>query len=144
MSYKFNELPLDRDLYNAETWSSESITEDTVVETTVESIKVRQVAVTVMFNESKTRRFSLEHMLLARRDNTYMFIQAGTIKTGDFLVYDIEDRMVDVKVESIGFLDEDADVYDFSVTPYDLFIAGDIIAHNKKYFFQGPTIKDTK
>ena len=144
VSYTFNELPLDRDLYNIETWSSESITEDTVVETSVESIKIRQVAVTIMLNESKTRRFSLEHMLLARRGDTYMFIQAGTLKIGDFLVYDIEDRMTDVEVQSIGFLDEDVDVYDFSVTPYDLFIAGDVIAHNKKALFQGPTIKDTK
>jgi hypothetical protein len=141
-SYRFNELPLDRSQYVLETWSSESITEDQIVETTVESIKIRQAAVTVMLNEAKNRRFSLEHMLLARREDTYMFIQAGTLKVGDFLVYDINNRMTDVKVESIGYLDETVDVYDFSVTPYDLFIAGDVVAHNKKGAFQGPTRRD--
>jgi hypothetical protein len=141
-SYTFNELPTSREFYDVETWTSNELNGDQTVPTTIEAIKVRQVAVTVMFNNLKTRRFSLEHMLLAKRDGVYMFVQAGVIRLGDYLVYDIDNHATDVIVESIGYLDEVTDVYDISVNPYDLFIAGDVIAHNKKGIFQGPTKRD--
>jgi hypothetical protein len=142
VSYDFEELPQLEKTYDMETWSTKTLSTGKIVEATIQAIKIRQVSVNVMFNGLKTRRFSLEHMLLARRDDTYMFVQAGVIRTGDYLVYDINDKTVDVLVEQIGYLNENTDVYDFTVSPYDLFIAGDIIAHNKKGAFQGPTLLD--
>jgi intein/homing endonuclease len=143
-SYKFNELPDNSSVDFAETWVSDTLTGGEVVETTIGAIKARDVATTVMFNGSKQRRFSLEHLMLVRRDGVYAFIQAGVIKMGDYLVYDINDQATDVLVEVVGYVDEVTDVYDITVSPYSLFIAGDLISHNKKGAFQGLTQRDSE
>ena len=141
ISYEFDELPA-KGSYDVELWTANSISNDKIVETNINAIKALEAGTTVMFNSKKDRRFSLEHMLLVKRDDKYTFMQAGVVRVGDILVYDIDDRMTDVVVESIGYLDEDTTVYDITVDPYDTFIAGDIIAHNKKGIFQGPTKRD--
>jgi len=143
-SYKFNELPDNSSVDFAETWVSDTLTGGEVVETTIGAIKARDVATTVMFNGSKQRRFSLEHLMLVRRDNVYAFVQAGVVKMGDYLVYDINDQATDVLVEVVGYVDEVTDVYDITVSPYSLFIAGDLISHNKKGAFQGLTQRDSE
>ena len=143
-SYKFNELPDNSSVDFAETWVSDTLTGGEVVETTIGAIKARDVATTVMFNGSKQRRFSLEHLMLVKRDGIYAFVQAGVVKMGDYLVYDINDQATDVLVEVLGYVDEVTDVYDITVSPYSLFIAGDLISHNKKGAFQGLTIRDSQ
>lgn len=130
-SYSLNETGK----HDIETWSSESIIDDMIVETSIKGIKVHRVAATLTLNGSKTRRFSLDHVILIKRNDVYMFAKAGTIAIGDYLVYDINNKATDVLVEKIVYIDEETDVYEFSLDTYDLFIAGDIIVHNAKNFF---------
>ena len=144
VSYSFDELPDNSSVDFAETWVSDTLTQSSVVETTISAIKARDVETTVMFNGSKQRRFSLEHLMLVKRDGVYAFIQAGVIKLGDYLVYDINNQATDVLVEVLGYVDETTDVYDITVNPYSLFIAGDLISHNKKGAFQGLTSRDSQ
>jgi len=81
-------------------------------------------------------------MVLAKINGKYMFAQAGVLQIGDSLIYDIDNKTSEVVIETIGFIDEITSIYNLSVDPYDLFIAGDIVTHNKKGYFQGPTKRD--
>jgi intein/homing endonuclease len=86
----------------------------------------------------------MEHLMLVKRDGVYAFVQAGVVKVGDYLVSDINDQAIDTLVEVVEYIDETTDVYDITVNPYSIFIAGDLISHNKKGAFQGLTIRDSQ
>jgi len=81
---------------------------------------------------------------LVKRNGNYVFLQTGSLEIGDYLVYDTDGVATDVLVEAMTYFDGEMDVYQVSVDPYDLFIAGDVIVHNKKSGFQGLTNKDIK
>ena len=144
VSYSFNELPDNSSVDFAETWVSDTLTGSSVVETVIGAIKARDVATTVAFNSTNEKRFSMEHLMLVKRDGVYAFVQAGVVKVGDYLVSDINNQTVDTLVEVVEYIDETTDVYDITVNPYSLFIAGDLISHNKKGAFQGLTIRDSQ
>lgn len=134
-SYSFKELPKTESSYDLMTWTSKTLSEDSLVETEIVAIKSSTRSITMMFNGDKTRRFSLEHTMFVKRENIYMFIQSGAVQIGDYLLYDSNGNVEEIMVDTIGFINEETDVYDISVDPYDLFIAGDLVVHNFKFIF---------
>jgi len=141
-SYSFSELPENEQDYTVDEWVSNSMTDVKEQVAEIYAIKASTRLVTVTFNADKKKRFSLEHMMLVRRDGAYMFIQSGVVQMGDYLVYDDNGVTKDVLVHTIGYINEETDVYEINVTPYDLIIAGDLVTHNHKSLFQGPTRLD--
>ncbi|CAB5218120.1 Fibronectin type III [uncultured Caudovirales phage] len=141
-SYSFNELPNSEVEYDPATWSSIELTGAENVIAEIDGIKIHEVETTLTFNNDPGKRFSLDHVMLIKKDGTYMFVQASVVEVGDILISSFNGQTEETPVESINFIDEKANVYEFRVTPYDLFIAGGLITHNRKFRFQGPTELD--
>lgn len=141
-SYSFNELPNSETEYDPATWSSTELTGAQNVVADVDGIKVYEVETTLTFNNDPGKRFSLDHVMLIKRNGVFMFVQASVVQVGDTLISSFDGQVEETPVESINFIDEKANVYEFRITPYDLFIAGGLITHNRKFRFQGPTQLD--
>lgn len=132
ISYTYKELPTSEEEYDFMTWTSKKLTEGKVVEAEVYGIKSSIRNVTVAFNSNRERRFSLEHTMFIKRNGTYMFAQAGTLELGDELLYDNNGNTIEVILDAMNFINEETDVYEILINPYDLIIAGDLIVHNTK------------
>ena len=117
------------------TWSATSMSNPAIVETEVRGIIPSQKDVTMYFNKDLTQRFSLEHTVLVKRENVYMFISTGTIEIGDTIVQlGPEWSFVEEPVISIDTIDETRTVYQIDAAPTDVIIAGGIVVHNGKVF----------
>ena len=87
------------------------------------------------FNGDPAKRFSLEHTVLVKRDDVYMFISTGTIEIGDTIIQGGDDwTLVETVVDSIDTIDETRTVYRLDAAPTDVIIAGGIVVHNGKTF----------
>jgi hypothetical protein len=117
------------------TWSSESMTNAKIVETEVTNIIPSVKDITMYFNNDINKRFSLEHTVLVKREDKYMFITTGTVELGDTIVETGPDwTLVETSVLSIDTIDEERNVYQIDASPTDILIAGGIVVHNLKMF----------
>ena len=131
---KWDELTSEID-EDPSVWSSKSITEMTVVPTTITNIIPSVKDITMYFNGDMSKRFSLEHTVLVKRNDVYMFITTGTVEVGDIIIEKIENEgFAEKTVESINTIDETRDVYQLDASPVDVLIAGDIVVHNLKMY----------
>jgi len=131
---KWDELTSEID-EDPSVWSSKSITGMDVVPTTITNIVPSVKDITMFFNGDMSKRFSLEHTVLVKRNDVYMFITTGTVEVGDIILQRVENKgFVEVSVESINTIDETRNVYKIDASPIDVLIAGDIVVHNVKMF----------
>jgi hypothetical protein len=141
-SYSFDELPESEKTYKVADWTSSlisNIAEQTAVVTNIQKI-IKPV--TMIFNRDQGTRFSLEHEMLIKRENKYIFVQSGTVQIGDYLVSDKNNTNNDLLVTDIEFINEETDVYKITLDKYNLVIAGGLITHNIKGGYQGITARD--
>lgn len=122
-------LPLDENLHFAWTAENPNIT----------------IADTLVVNTTKIEAFSLyninngllkstaEHIHLVKREQVFMFVQASEILVGDIL---LDSQLNEVTVTSLENErmpeGQSVNVYLIDVETIDLFIANNIITHNKK------------
>ena len=117
------------------TWSSDSLTDINIVPTTVRGIIESVKDITMYFNENTAKRFSLEHTVLVKRNEKYMFITTGTVEIGDIIVEKVENKgFVEIPVTAINTIDETRNVYQIDADPIDVLLAGEIVVHNLKMF----------
>ena len=121
----------DDDMGAVLAWDNSSLTFLDMVETTIESIGPRTNS-TVFFNNRSDAKFSLTQPIYIRREESYRIVTTGSVKEGDFLVRvsesgDYEEELV----ESITTDETLEATYMISCEPYDWFIAGGYLAHNK-------------
>lgn len=117
------------------TWSATSMSNAGIVRTQVRGIIPSVKDVTMYFNGDVTKRFSLEHTVLVKREETYMFISTGTIEIGDTIIeVGPEWTFVETNVDSIDTIDETRNVYQIDADPTDVIIAGGIVVHNGKVY----------
>ena len=117
------------------TWSSESMTNAKIVETEVTNIIPSVKDITMYFNNDINKRFSLEHTVLVKREDKYMFITTGTVELGDTIIETGPDwSLIETSVLSLDTVDEQRNVYQIDASPTDILIAGGIVVHNLKMF----------
>jgi hypothetical protein len=105
------------------------------VQTTVMNINSFEKDITMYFNGDMSKRFSLEHTVLVKRENKYMFISTGAVEIGDIIIERASDSNFEENpVTSIDTIDETRTVYKLDAAPTDVLIAGGIIVHNAKAF----------
>jgi hypothetical protein len=144
VSYSFNELPESERAYNPETWTAKTLTGSATQIATITGIQKTMRATTMTFNKDPGKRFSLEQTLFVKRKDTYMFIQSGVVEIGDILIEKDGDVIKETPVNMILYIDEETDVYQVNVDEFDLIVAGNLVAHNFKPRFHGPTKRDVK
>ena len=122
-------LPLDETLHFAWTAANPNIT----------------ASQTIVVNATKVEAFSLvninngllkataEHIHLVKREAVYMFVQSSELLVGDILLDGQLNEVVITSAETERMPDEQSvNVYLIDVEAIDLFIANNIITHNKK------------
>jgi hypothetical protein len=122
-------LPLDENLHFAWTSANPNIT----------------ASETIVVNATKVEAFSLvninngllkataEHIHLVKREAVYMFVQSSELLVGDILLDGQLNEVVITSAETERMPDEQSvNVYLIDVEAIDLFIANNIITHNKK------------
>jgi hypothetical protein len=115
------------------TWFATKMSNAATIDTQVVGIIPSHKDVTMYFNGDISKRFSLEHTVLVKRDETYMFIATGSIEIGDMIVEVEPDfTLIERPVLSIDTIDEPRTVYQIDAAPTDVIIAGNIVVHNGK------------
>jgi hypothetical protein len=115
------------------TWFATEMSNAAIIDTQVVGIIPSHKDVTMYFNGDISKRFSLEHTVLVKRDGTYMFIATGSIEIGDTIVEVESDfTLIERPVLSIETIDEPRTVYQIDAAPTDVIIAGNIVVHNGK------------
>jgi hypothetical protein len=122
-------LPLDETLHFAWTSANPNITTtDTIV---VNATKVEAFAIYNINNG--LLKATAEHVHLVKREAVYMFVQSSELLEGDILLDGQLNEVVITSVVNDRMLDsESVNVYLIDVETIDLFIANNIITHNKK------------
>ena len=83
------------------------------------------------FNNDKKDLFSNEQPMFVKDGDEYVMKYAQNVKPGDIIVKVRYGKKHEVKVESINKYKEQGEVYQVSCEPYDWFIAGGYLVHNK-------------
>lgn len=122
-------LPLDETLHFAWTSANPNITTaDTII---VNATKVEAFAIYNINNG--LLKATAEHVHLVKREAIYMFVQSSELLEGDVLLDGQLNEVVITSVVNDRMLDgESVNVYLIDVETIDLFIANNIITHNKK------------
>lgn len=122
-------LPLDENLHFAWTAQNPNITTaDTLV---VNTTKIEAFA---LYNiNNGLLKSTAEHIHLVKREQVFMFVQASEILVGDTLLDSQLNEVTVTSVENERMPDnQSVNVYLIDVETIDLFIANNIITHNKK------------
>jgi intein/homing endonuclease len=112
-------------------WEDSTLTFLELVETTVEVITLKRNP-TLFFNGHDDIKFSLTQPIYVRREDSYGIISTGSVEEGDFLIKVSESGEYEEElVESITTDETLSTTYNISCEPYDWFIAGGYLVHNK-------------
>jgi hypothetical protein len=137
VSYTFAELPENDSEYSLSAWNSQSMTPLEVKEATVVTNEKLVTQSTVFFNEDKNNRMSLEHLVFIKRDGVYSIVLAGLVEVGDTILKIDEESLTiyEEAISSIEHVNEQTEIYKLDVTPYDIFFGGNMLTHNKGFFY---------
>jgi hypothetical protein len=122
-------LPLDETLHFAWTSQNPNITiADTIV---VNATKVEAFA---LYNiNAGLLKATAEHVHLVKRETVYMFVQSSELLVGDIL---LDGQLTEIVITSVEHErlpeTQSVNVYLIDVETIDLFIANNIVTHNKK------------
>jgi hypothetical protein len=134
LSLDFNEISTE-DEYNYRIWNSESLTKkiEDFVETTITNVIASVKDNVVYFNDKQESLYSLQQTMFVKdSDGIYRIKLSGAIGVGDTLIHVSGDgSVIEEPVIKVDFIEEDHTVYTFSAEPYDWFIAGGFLVHNK-------------
>ena len=122
-------LPLDETLHFAWTSANPNITiADTIV---VNATKVEAFAVYNVNNG--LLKATAEHVHLVKRETVYMFVQSSELLVGDILLDGQLNEVVITSVDNERMPDgKSVNVYLIDVETIDLFVANNIVTHNRK------------
>jgi intein/homing endonuclease len=137
VSYTFAELPENDSEYSLSAWNSQSMTPLEVKEATVVTNEKLVTQSTVFFNGDKNNRMSLEHLVFIKRDGVYSIVLAGLVEVGDTILKIDEESLTiyEEAISSIEHVNEQTEIYKLDVTPYDIFFGGNMLTHNKGFFY---------
>jgi hypothetical protein len=124
----------DESSQSPEEWETEMLSGMQKVQTTVVSV-VPKVKETLYFNNDTSNRISIEQlMLLKPQDEVWQYLYASEANIGDtFMTFNPDansftpTQITDITLDA----DDPREVYAISVEDTDLFIAGNIVVHNK-------------
>jgi hypothetical protein len=124
----------DESLQNPEEWEAEMLSSMQKVQTTVVSV-VPKVKETLYFNNDTSNRISIEQLMLLKPQNEmWQYLYASEANIGDtFMTYSPDaNTFAPTQITEITLdADDPREVYAISVEDTDLFIAGNIVVHNK-------------
>lgn len=130
ISYDIAELPID-DEEGMFSWSSKTLTIRNTVEATVVSVEHKPAQI-IMFNDDESMRYSTSQPMFVKKDNVYKILPTSMIDIGDILVsIDPSGKIEEIGVVSIDTEDLAGHTYQINCEPYDWFIAGGCLVHNK-------------
>lgn len=122
-------LPLDENLHFAWTAKNPNITiADTLV------INTTKIEAFALYNiNGGLLKSTAEHIHLVKREQVFMFVQASELLVGDILLDSQLNEVTITSIENERMLEgQSVNVYLIDVETIDLFIANNIITHNKK------------
>ncbi len=130
VSYSIPEIGIDEE-HSMLSWISNSLTLSERVETSVSVIKEKDANI-IVFNGDTSARYSTTQPVFIRSNNKYKIVPTHVIAIGDYLVKINDDGTVKhVKVRDINTEPDEDKTYQISCEPYDWFIAGSYLVHNK-------------
>jgi hypothetical protein len=114
-------------------WTSPTITNTRLQKTTVVSKTLQKKNITMTINDDPTKKFSLSQPLLAKRDESFMFMLTGSLMVGDIVIeYSPEtNTFSEMPVVTLERQDGDEDTFRFDCENADTFIAAGLVMHNK-------------
>jgi len=113
-----------------QSWSAPSLTFDSKKTTKITALQKKTKTV-FYFNNDKKDLFSNEQPMFVKDGDSYVMKYAQNVKSGDIIVKVRYGKKHEVLVESINKYTEQGEVYQVSCEPYDWFIAGGYLVHNK-------------
>jgi hypothetical protein len=116
-------------------WSTDSLVGSPKTQSVINHVTEGQKDVTVYFNGDITKRFSLEHAMIVKRNGVYALASSGGVMVGDTLVDTSNGELNDVTVTEVSFIDEPRKVYHFDASEDDIILAGNLLTHNGKARF---------
>ena len=131
LTYKLDEMSTEEEteMFN---WSSDTLTiSDTEMVETVATLIVEKASAIIKFNDNPEARYSTTQPVFAKVNGKYCIRTTSSLVEGDMIVAVSEDGII-TEEEIVSITIEDVDnTYQISVEPYDWFIAGGYLVHNK-------------
>lgn len=131
VSIDIEEVSIDGETMNLDTWSSETFTNNGFSITTVTDVFARQISgPEYIINDNS---FSDNHDILTLKDGIYSFQNAKNIDTSyEVFDYDMQDWTPVTSVQIIE--DSTVTVYSIDCEPYDVFFTNNALVYNRKEF----------
>ena len=132
MTKTFDDMPiLNHDALQE--WYSDKDKTYNTIESKVTKINESEVEHTVIINDDKYKRFSIQEDVLVLRGDKLIFVISSELKFGDLIVKNPEESLNDgplYKVHSIEIVKENRKVYDFVKEPFGLIVADSLLVYN--------------
>ncbi len=122
------------DSYQFSTWSSDNLSVNEFVETTITDIIETQESDILYFNDDvDTRMTYTQPVFVKTLDGKYKIKEAYYVERGEYLITVNSDGTInETIVNKIEFMaNETVNVYQFSCEPYDWFFVNGMLVHNK-------------
>jgi PKD repeat protein len=130
-SFIIDEMSIDEE-HEMFSWNSDSFTlDEEYVEAEVVTV-IEKVNNIVYFNGDKTARYSTTQPLFVKVDDSYSVRTTGSIDIGTILIKpNFDGTYEEVEITEITLEDEVDVTYQINCEPYDWFVAGGYLVHNK-------------
>lgn len=115
-------------------WDSESLTisNKEPVETEIIRIVEKGDSAIIYFNENTESKYSITQPVFVKSDGIYKIRTTGSLEVGDFIVnIDENGNISEEEILDITIEDDLGTVYQIDCEPYQWFIAGGYLVHNK-------------
>ncbi len=130
----YNLVEMDIDSEEAMfSWESNSLTfvDQNTIETEIARI-VERASTIMFFNENTDAKYSTTQPVFVKIDGTYKVRTTGSLNIGDILIKVSDEGIISEEaITSITIEDEIEMTYQIDCEPYDWFIAGGYLVHNK-------------
>jgi hypothetical protein len=130
-SFIIDEMSIDEE-HEMFSWNSNSFTlDEEYVEAEVVTV-IEKVNNIVYFNGDKTARYSTTQPLFVKEGDSYKVRTTGSVDIGTILIKpNFDGTYEEVEITEITLEDEVDVTYQINCEPYDWFVAGGYLVHNK-------------
>ena len=134
LSFEINEKDQDSESGNLFLWSSDSLSlkSGNAVETEVIRIIEKTDSAIIYFNDDVDSKYSITQPVFIRSGSEYKIRTTGSLEVGDFIVnIDSDGNVSEKEILDITIEEDLGTVYQIDCEPYQWFIAGGYLVHNK-------------
>ena len=132
LSFKISEKQPESDSSVLFMWESDSLTVEESVETEIVRIIEKGDSAVMYFNDNKQSKYSITQPVFVKTNGSYKIRTTGSLEIGDVIVsVDQEGILVEQEITDITIENELDVVYQIDCEPYQWFVAGGYLLHNK-------------